>query len=133
MEKIPYTQTLKARSEAPGTYYIRDNKVDSGWWLFVQHFACKDIETAPSKIIVGRGKDEAIDHPFEEEGAPAVDTWYHSEKPLYFVPEGERMIAEFQTTVLNDQLRFVIDGYLTPKRLSDKVEPLKKLEVPAEG
>lgn len=137
MEKIPYTRALPARSDDAVVFRINDAPVPSGMWLFIQHFSCLDVDSAPDKIRVGRGRGVGITHEFEEEPAPALNVVYHSEKPLYFVPEGERVIAEFSGTTLQDHCKLVIDGYLTPKigsRTVFKQSTPKKLEAePKEG
>lgn len=121
MEKIPYTRTLKKISAAAAQEFILDQVVKSGHWLFVQNLACEDETSAPSQIRVGRGTDQHEVHWWECEPAPALGVLYHSEKPLHFVPEGNRVIARFDGTVAGDQLRAYVDGYLTPKVKSREV------------
>lgn len=127
MEKIPYTQTLKARSTSAVLFRIRDIVVPSGWWLFIQHFGCEDEDNGCDKIRVGRGRDAGIVHPFEDQVPAVAGTFYHTEKPLYFVPEGEKLIAEFYGSTLNDHCKLIIDGYLTKKRQSGSRANEKKV------
>ena len=128
MEKIPYTQTLIARSDDATLFRIRDHVVPAGWWLFIQHFGAEDEDTACDEILVGRGKDEGIVHPFENQVPSVAGTFYHSEKGLYFIPEGERLIAEFYASTLRDRCKLIIDGYLTPKVQSGSRANEKKVE-----
>lgn len=115
MEKVPYTKTIPARSNDAVVFRINDAPVPSGMWLFIQHFGCEDEDNACDKIRVGRGRGIGIAHEFEDQVPAVAGTFYHSEKPLYFVPEGERVIAEFYGSTLKDACKLVIDGYLTPK------------------
>lgn len=121
MEKIPYTRTLEAISDGSAQFFVLGQVVKSGQWLFVQNLAVEDETSAPTQIRVGRGRDESEVHWWECEPAPALGVAYHTEKPLHFVPEGERVVARFDGTVAQDQLRVYVDGYLTPKVLSREV------------
>ena len=121
MEKIPYTRTLKPISDDAVQFFILDQVVKSGHWLFIQNLAAEDETNAPAQIRIGRGKDESEVHWWECEPNPAAGVLYHSEKVLLFVPEGNRVIGRFDGTVADDQLRLYVDGYLTPKVLSRQV------------
>lgn len=128
-EKIPYTITIPTVSDGVGVQYIRDNRVNMGTWLFLQHIGARnrDADGTVTKIRVGRGPDEVITHIFEEEANPAADIFYHTVK-TYFIPEGERLIAEFTGTAEFDMLELVADGYTTPKVQSGSRVNEKKVE-----
>ena len=133
-EKIPYTQTIPAVSDGKAVFYVRDNRVNMGTWLFLQHIGARNrnADGTVTKIRVGRGRDQVITHLFEEEAGPTPDVFYHTEK-TYFVPEGERLIAEFYGTGAGDMLEVHADGYTTPKVESGKAAVGERLEAPSEG
>lgn len=115
MEKIPYSRTVRAVSTGAAQFFLMDERIKSGHWLFIQNLAVEDETTAPSKIRVGRGTDERNVHYWEEEPAPALGVLFTTVKPLHQVPEGNRVIVRFDGTVAGDRLAAFIDGYLTPK------------------
>lgn len=128
-EKIPYTQNLQTISLAADVEYVRDHRVNMGTWLFLQHIGARSRTAAGTvtKIRVGRGKDQVITHIFEEEANPAVNIFYHTVK-TYFIPEGERLIAEFTGTTVDDMLELVADGYTTAKVQSGSRANEKEVE-----
>ena len=123
--KIPYTRELKLISDGAAEVMVYDQPVRSGLWLFLQHVGARDIESAPTKIIVARGVKDVVSHLFEEEPAPAADVLYHTEK-TYFIPEGQNLIVIFEGTVAGDHLEVYPDGYLTPKVEAGRVFAPKK-------
>jgi len=127
-EKIPYTSRPKAEVDNAVEFVVKDAVVPTGFWLFIQHFAARNLDNAPTKIIIGRGREFTPTQLFEEDRAPAADTLYHNERD-HFCPEGENPLAIFEGCVVGDHVELYIDGYLTPKMLSDKVETIKKLKV----
>lgn len=128
-EKIPYTVTIPAVSDGAAVVYVRDNRVNMGTWLFLQHIGARHltVQGTVTKIRVGRGRDQVITHLFEEEPSPVVDVFYHTQK-TYFIPEGERLIAEFYGTTEGDILELVADGYTTAKVQSGSRADEKEVE-----
>ena len=124
--KIPYTRELKLISDGAAAVHVYDHPVRSGLWLFLQHVGARDLDNAPTKIIVARGVKDVVSHLFEEEPAPAADVLYHTEK-TYFIPEGQNLIVIFEGTVEGDHLEVYLDGYLTPKVEAGRVFAARKV------
>ena len=113
-EKIPYSQQLEKIAEADGDVLVVDEAVPSGEYLFVECIGCRDLDSAPDKIIVGRGPPNTLKHLWEEEPSPAVDVLYHSER-THHVPDGQAAMALFEGCTAGDHLEVFIEGYLTAK------------------
>ncbi len=120
MEKIPYIKDLKAVSDGAAIFYLMDNPMKSGQWLFIQHATMENETTAFTRLRIGQGKDESDIHWWEEWVGPGVDTLYWAEE-LFFVPEGHRVITAWYGTTEDDILQAYLDGYTTPKVLSRAV------------
>lgn len=120
MEKIPYLKDLKAGSDGAAEFFLMDDPMKSGQWLFIQHATMENETTAFTRLRIGQGKDEFDVHWWEEWVGPGVDILYWAEE-LFFVPEGHRVITRWDGTTAGDRLAAYLDGYTTPKVLSREV------------
>ena len=120
MEKIPYLKPLKAVSDGAAIFYLMDNPMPSGTWLFIQHAAMENETTAFTRLRIGQGTDASHIHWWEEEPNPALGVLYWAEE-LFFVPEGHRVITRWDGTTAGDRLAAYLDGYTTPKVQSREV------------
>ena len=131
-EKIPYTSRPTAEVDDATEFIMPDAPVPEGFWLFIQHFACRDLDNNCDKIIIGRGREKEVTQLFEEQSPATGAILYHSERD-HFCPENENPLAIFEGAKEGDHVEAYIDGYLTPKTLSDKVPTIKKPAAPPTG
>ena len=125
MEKIPYVKHLRAVSDGAALFYILDDPMKSGTWLFVQLITVEDETTNFDNIRIGRGRDEADVFWWEDTPVPAAGVLYDFE-PLFFVPEMERVIVRFDGTTAGDRLNVWINGYTTGKVITGRPDRTRK-------
>lgn len=115
MEKIPYVKPLTAVVDNDAQYFIMDNPIPSGCYLFVQSISFEDRTTGADAVRFGKGKDESDLHWWEEQLTVVANTIRWLEKELHIVPEGERVILRVDGATEADRLHVLIEGYLTGK------------------
>ena len=118
MEKIPYTRSLKGRSDGAAIFYLMTRPIPSSTWLFVQHTVEEDEDNAFDSLRVGYGEQVANFRPWEEHVTCAAATLYWQHKEIHYVPEMNRVIFAFYGTTAGDRLNALVEGYTTPKVLS---------------
>ena len=119
MEKIPYVRTLRAVSDGAAFFYLMSDPMPSGMWLFLQHVAVEDETTNFNNIRIGQGTDPTHVHWWEDRPVPAAGVLYEF-WPLFFVPEGSRVIIRLDATTVGDMLRAYLDGYESEKTLPSR-------------
>jgi len=124
MEKIPYLKSLKAACDDAVTFFILDEPVHSGARLFVQHISFEDRTTLAAAVRVGRGTNENEPHWWEEQLTIVVNTVRWMTKEQHIVPDGQRVILRVDGATVGDRIYVEIEGYLTPKVVSDR--PFKR-------
>lgn len=115
MEKIPYLRTLVAECDNAATFFILDNPIPSGSYLFVQHISIEDRTSGADAVRFGRGTDENAPHWWEEQLTLVVNVIRWMEKEQHIVPEGQRVILRVDGATLGDRIFVEIEGYLTGK------------------
>ncbi len=115
MEKIPYLRSLLVECDDAATFFIMDNPIRSGSYLFVQSISVEDETSGADAVRFGRGTDENEPHWWEEQRTVAVGTIRWVEKELHIVPEGQRVILRVDGAEVDDLIRVEIEGYLTGK------------------
>lgn len=128
MEKIPYIKDLKAVSDGAALFYVQDDPIKSGTWLFVQLITVENETTNFDNIRVGQGTDDSDVHWWEDRPVPAAGVLYEFE-PLFFVPDGHRVIVRFDGTTAGDRLRVWINGYTSEKVISGRPFRHRKMEI----
>jgi len=125
MEKIPYVKHLKAISNGDALFYVQDDPMKSGTWLFVQLLTVEDETTNFDNIRIGRGTSYLDPFWWEDRPVPAAGVLYEFE-PLFFVPEGHRVIVRFDGTTEGDLLNVWINGYTTEKVISGRPDRARR-------
>jgi len=97
------------------TFFILDNPIPSGSYLFVQAISVEDRTSGADAVRFGRGKDQYEPHWWEEQLTIALNTVRWLEKELHIVPEGQRVILRVDGATLGDHIHVHIEGYLTGK------------------
>lgn len=121
VELAPYKQDIKGLCDDATEYFIMDNPIPSGLILWVQHTSEENRDNDFDAVRIGRGKDESEVHWWESHEDCEADIIYWMDKPIFFVPEGKRVIFRFDGATVGDHIFCTIDGYLLPKRLSQDV------------
>ena len=120
MEKIPYVKDLRGVSNGAAQFFILDNPMQAGQWLFIQHATMEDETNNFTGLRIGQGTEETHVHWWEEAPNPVLGVLYWAET-LFYVPEGNRVIIRWDGTTAGDLLRAYLDGYTVPKKQSRKV------------
>ena len=123
MEKVPYLRRLMKEVDDAANFFIMDNPIPSATTLFVQHISYEDRTNGVDAVRIGRGKDVADPHWWEEQLTVAVNTVRWMTKEQHIVPEGQRVILRFDGATVADMLYVEIEGYLTRKVHS--IKPIK--------
>jgi len=118
VELAPYKQDIKAICDDAVEFFIMDNLIPSGLILWLQHTSEENRDTDFDAVRIGRGKDENDVHWWESHEDCTAGVIYWMDKPIFFVPEGQRVIFRFDGATLEDHIFCTVDGYLLPKRLS---------------
>lgn len=121
IELIPYTKDLKALSDNAVNYFMQSPIIPSGMILWLQHTSEEDRDSDFDAVRIGRGTDEYDVHWWESHEDCLTGVVYWMDKPVFFVPEGQRVIFRFDGTTVGDHLYCTVDGYLLPKMLSRDV------------
>ena len=121
VELAPYKQDLKKICDNAVEFFVMDNPIPSGLILWLQHTSEEDRTTDFDAVRIGRGKDENEVHWWESHEDCETGIIYWMDKPIFFIPEGERVIFRFDGATVGDLLFCSVDGYLLPKMLSRDV------------
>ncbi len=128
VELAPYNQDLNAICDDAVNFFVMDNPIPTGLILWLQHTSEENRTTDFDAVRIGRGKDENDVHWWESHEDCETGIIYWMDKPIFFVPEGERVIFRFDGATLEDLIFCTVDGYLLPKRLSQQVMKSYELE-----
>lgn len=121
VELAPYKQDLNKQVDNAVQFFVLDNPIPSGLILWLQHTSEENRDNDFDAVRIGRGTDENDVHWWESHEDCTVDVIYWMDKPIFFVPEGQRVIFRFDGATVGDHVFCTIDGYLLPKRLSRDV------------
>jgi len=121
VEVDPYKQDLKALCDNAVQFFVLDNPIPSGLILWLQHTSEENRDTDFDAVRIGRGTDEHDVHWWESHETCLTGVIYWMDKPVFFVPEGQRVIFRFDGATVGDHLFCTVDGYLLPKMLSREV------------
>jgi len=121
IELIPYAKDLKAISDNAVNFFMMSPQIPSGLILWLQHTSEEDRDEDFDAVRIGRGTDENDVHWWESHEDCETGIVYWMDKPIFFVPEGQRVIFRFDGTTVGDHLFCTVDGYLLPKMLSRDV------------
>jgi len=96
-------------------FFVHDRvPIPDGYERVYTVVTAADIDSAPEKIRFWTGKDGAI-KPHEEEPAPLVNVYYHTERE-YHCRGDEHGIITFHGATLEDRVQVVWHGYDKPIR-----------------
>lgn len=127
MNRIPYTRDLTALSDDAVQFFMMDTIIPSGLVLWLQHTSEEDRDNDFDAVRIGRGTDENDVHWWESHEDCLTGVIYWMDKPVLFVPDGQRVIFRFDGATVGDNLFCTIDGFLLPKILSRDVLKLDRV------
>lgn len=128
MNRIPHAENPKAISDDAAQFFILGSVIPSGLILWLQHTSEEDRDNDFDAVRIGRGTDENDVHWWESHENCLTGVVYWMDKPVFHVPEGQRVVFRFDGTTVGDSLFCTIDGYLLPKILSRDVLKLDRLK-----
>ena len=132
VELAPYKSDLKKTCDNAVNFFVLDNPIPSGLILWLQHTSEENQTTDFDAVRIGRGTDENEVHWWESHEDCTVNVIYWMDKPVFFVPEGQRVIFRFDGATVGDLIFCTVDGYLLPKMVSSDVMRFHRMRLQLE-
>ena len=128
VELAPYKQDIRALCDNAVEFFVLDNPIPSGLILWLQHTSEENRDNDFDAVRIGRGTAEDNVHWWESHETCLTDVIYWMDKPIFFVPEGQRVIFRFDGATVGDHIFCTVDGYLLPKVVSRDAMRFYELE-----